>query len=155
LEYRLAVKLSFPTNFSFPATLKFKITGVQMMVLKGRGPATTVATAPVAEAPLASTDFPSREGDATASHFFEKLVQVNQEVTITLNSRPAGNVLNELTAFKFAPNIKDEISQQKLVPPGQHVGDKEVMLLVNMQESSGAPVAPIKQLRLVVRNDET
>jgi len=155
LEYRLAVKLSFPTNFSFPTTLKFKITGVQMMVLKGRGPATTVATPPVAEAPLAGSDLPSRDTDATASHFFEKLVQVNQEVTITLNSRPAGNALIELPAFKIAPNIKDEISQQKLVPPGKLVGDKEVMLLIDMQESSGAPVVPIKQLRLVVRNDET
>lgn len=155
LEYRLAVKLSFPTSFSFPATLKFKITGVQMMVLKGRGTATTVATAPVAEAPLAGSDLPGRDTDATASHFFEKLVQVNQEVTITLNSRPAGNTLIELSPFKIAPNIKDDISIQKLVPPGKLVGDREIMLLIDMQESSGAPVAPIKQLRLVVRNDET
>lgn len=155
LEYRLAVKLSFPANFSFPATLKFKITNVQMMVLKGRGTATTVATPPVAEAPLAGSDFQNRQTDTTASHFFEKLVTLNQEVTITLNSRPSGNALIELPAFKIAPNIKDEVSQQKLVPPGRLVGDKEVMLLINMQESSGAPVASIKQLKLVVRNDET
>ncbi len=155
LEYRLAVKLSFPSNFSFPATLRFKIASVQMMVVKNRGTNMTVTTPPVSEAPLANTGFSSRQSDNTASHFFEKLVQVNQEVTINLSSRPAGNTPIELTAFKIAPNIKDEIGQSKLVPPGKLVADKEVILLINLQETSGAPVAGIKQLKLGVRNDET
>jgi len=155
LEYRLAVKLNFPSNFPFPTTLKFRVTSVAMNVLKGRGNATTVTTPPVNEPPLANTDFNNRQTDTTASHFFDKLVQLNQEVTINLSSRPAANTPIELSAFKIAPNTKDDVGQSKLVPPGKLVADREVMLLINLAESSGAPVANIKQLKLAVRNDET
>ena len=155
LEYRLAVKLSFPSKFSFPANLKFKITSVQMMVLERRGTATTVATPAVFKPPLEGTELPGRVADDTSSHFFNNLVQVDQEITLSVPSRPPGNKLHELSTFKIAPNIKDDLAQQKLVPPGKLVADREVMLLINLQESSGAPAAAIKQLKLVVRNDET
>jgi pyrrolidone-carboxylate peptidase len=155
LEYVLAVKLNFPSNYSFPTTLRFRVTGVAMKVLKSRGTATTVTTPPVDEPPLANTGFPGRQSDMTASHFFEKLVQPNQEFTLNLSSRPAANTPIELATFKIAPNTKDEVGQSRLVPPGRLVADREVMLLIDLTESSGAPVSNIKQLKLVVRNDET
>jgi pyrrolidone-carboxylate peptidase len=155
LEYVLAVKLNFPSNYSFPTTLRFRVTGVAMKVLKSRGTTTTVTTTPVDEPPLANTGFPGRQSDMTASHFFEKLVQLNQEFTLNLSSRPAANTPIELATFKIAPNTKDEVGQSRLVPPGRLVADREVMLLIELAESSGAPVSNIKQLKLVVRNDET
>lgn len=153
--YRLAVKLTFPSSFSFPATLKFKISTLEMRMVKNRGTNTAVTTAPVSEAPLANTSFIGRTANNTAANFFAQLGPVNQEVTITLASRPSGSIPIELPGLTIAPNTREETGQNKLVPPGQGVANKEVVLLLNLQETSGAPVAPIKQLKLGVRNDET
>lgn len=154
-EYRLAVKLTFPTNFSFPATLKFRISTLEMRMVKNRGTNAAVTTAPVSEAPLASTNFIGRDSNNMATNFFSTLGPVGQEVTISVPSRPSGNTPFELAALKIIPNNKEETATAKLVPPGQNVGNKEVVLLINLQETSGASVASIKQLKLGVRNDET
>ncbi|HEX4963729.1 MAG TPA: IPT/TIG domain-containing protein [Thermoanaerobaculia bacterium] len=154
LEYVLAVKLSFPSTFSFPATLRFKVADVQMRVLLDN------QMTPQLKPPLENTGFgDGRAADTEPSHFFEKLVQTNQEITINVPARPAANALIELVspavAFKIAPYIRDEVSQNKLVPPGELVAGRQVMLLIDLQETSGAPVANIKQLKVAVRNDET
>lgn len=155
LEYVLAVKLSFPSNFTFPTALTFKITEIKMMVLEDR------AGTPISEAPLKGTGFlGTRATDNTAGHFFDKLVFQDQEVTVNIQSRPAANAPIELktsatVGFMIAPNIRDAIGLNKLVPPGKFVTGKDVMLLIKLEESSPATVAPIKQLKLAVRNDET
>lgn len=151
LEYVLAVKMSFPTNTSFPRSVKFTIDDFKMMTITNRQ---TLSGTP----PLDGTDFgfgTNREADNDATHFFEKVVQKNQEITINFASRPAANALIGLSAFKIAPNTKDD-GQNKLVPPGRLVANREVVLLIDLKaQSTGATVEDIRQLKLAVRNDET
>jgi DNA-binding XRE family transcriptional regulator/pyrrolidone-carboxylate peptidase len=152
IQYTLAVKLNFPANFSFQneVTLKFRIKEIQMRVLLEN------QTTPEQKPPLEGTDFTGiRETDTNANHFFEGLPQPGQEITIRLTSRPSPNTPIELTSFKIVPNNREELAQSKLVPPGKLVAARQVMLLVDMEETSGAQVADIRQLKMAVSNDET
>jgi transcriptional regulator with XRE-family HTH domain/pyrrolidone-carboxylate peptidase len=171
LDYVLAARVSFPVNTSFPIKVKFtvKSNGVKMMVLVGNN-ATPESKPPLENLP-GGTGFGSkgpgfgspRATDNDPTHFFAKLVQQNQSVTINFQSRPAPNELIPLkdstsnAELTIAPNIRDE-GAGHLVPPGKLVADRQVMLLIDLKAetvSVNVDVRDIKQLKLAVRNDET
>jgi transcriptional regulator with XRE-family HTH domain/pyrrolidone-carboxylate peptidase len=171
LDYLLAARVSFPANTSFPVQVKFtiKANGVKMMVLVGNN-ATPESKPPLENLP-GGTGFGSagpgfgspRATDNDPTHFFAKMVQPNQSVTINFQSKPAPGELvplkdsNSNAELTIAPNIRDE-GAGHLVPPGKLVADRQVMLLIDLDAETvnvNVSVRDIKQLKLAVRNDET
>lgn len=155
LEYFLAAKVTgLPPGVSFPVRLKLKVTGIEMKVFANRqqnpsGPAQSGA-------PLAGTPYADgRPGVTAAGRFFSSLPPMNQEVTIEFDGL---NKPKEL--FPITPNLKESGSggARKLVPPGEGVAKRAVMLEANLAavdaSSTNTPVTPPKPLKVAIHNDE-
>jgi transcriptional regulator with XRE-family HTH domain/pyrrolidone-carboxylate peptidase len=148
LQYFLAAKVTaLPPGVSFPVKLKLKVNEVKMMVFAG--------TQPRAVTPLAGTRYlDGRPGVDDKDRFFSQLPP-DQEVTIEFD---ALNKPKEL--FPITPHLKEDGSgsTRKLVPPGEKVTKRKVVLEAKMTatdaSSANTPVTQPKPLKLAIHNDE-
>lgn len=157
-QYLLAVKMTVPKSVSYPQTIKFKVNRVQMRVQ-------SPGSSPVDKPPLDITDANfgrnRKTAKAPALFFTGTLSEVNQEFSITINSRPNPTDLIEVSGFSVVPNNKEvgpnSGNLTKLVPPGKLVGNKDVLLNIALSASSnGASVSLMNgELKLKVQNEET
>ncbi|HET7462475.1 MAG TPA: carboxypeptidase regulatory-like domain-containing protein [Longimicrobium sp.] len=148
----LRIDASPPTR---QRSLTVKVASAQLELRAANG------TSQVGQAPLAipRASFQGDRGVArTPDRFFTgTLHETGRQVTVTIAANTAVGKLIDL-GLEVRPNLKEDtsVSPIRLVPPGQKVGGRHVLLDVTLQRTSGARVQlPTTPLRLAVVNDET
>lgn len=160
-QYVLAAKIKIPSGVSFPLTLNFKVSDAKMLVSAGGG-------TPVERPPLEfSRDKLRRNRDQAKDpklFFTGNLVQTNQQISLTLDSRPNSNELVEISGFSIAPNQVEDgpaapQALTKLVPPGPRVANRDVIVRINLSPvtANGGQNVSLRRTELnsTVRNEET
>lgn len=151
-EYVLAAKITVPNNVSPNQTLTFTVDNAAMIAGAGNRPleirygalSTTVGFAAGRETAFEPDKF-----------FTGNLAQKNKTATLKLTVRPNSNDLIEVPGLTCHPNNDEDTG--KLVPPGNKVGNKDVMLsaTVTVKSDKAKVSRPTTELRLVVHNEET
>jgi hypothetical protein len=171
-SYVLAVKLTPEAGRSLPSrmTLSFTVKTVQMELLP-IGTTTPQPGPPLADIPQlqqAGDKFTQeRRSSSDVKQFFTgKLVEQSRQFTLTLDPVPPAGQLIEIgnsivgstDGLLIIPNNKEATGQPvRLVPPGQKVADRYVLLTVELKVESGDAQlsTPQSVLGAAVTNEET
>ena len=147
--YSLGVMLNIPANTPLPQTLTFRVTGVRLLAGGVQGPPLNIPGANFVGGRSTLQD-PTR-------FFSGTLAQVNQQVSITINTRPDPNQINRIADLSISANQVEDAGLTKLVPPGNAVGNRDVVLSVDLSaQASNATVSmSSSRLDMKVVNSET
>lgn len=156
LQYVMAAKItSKPPAVNFPIKLKLKVPSNPEMKVFENGQRSSGA-------PLQGTSYPDGRPSVNAiGQFFSAIPTANQEREITFDSL---NQLKEL--FPITPHLKEvaptttpTAAPRKLVPPGEKVANRTVMLIAKLDaEDAGPAHTPVEQppqLSVGIHHDET
>lgn len=156
LKYFMAAKItSTPRGVNFPIKLKLKVPSDPEMKVFENGQLQTGA-------PLAGTDYlDDRPLVDAMSQFFSAVPPANQEREIEFNALNELKDLFPITPYlkEVAPTTTPTAAPRKLVPPGEKVANRTVVLVAKLDaedaSSAHTPVEQPPQLSIGIHHDET